>query len=148
VKAYTPWFRTAVPFYRRAPDGFPMMTAAFVERIRFADVAVPVAVSDEPTRPIPTTNTKRTTMKKLILGLGALLVVGCGTVDDMTDPPLPACDTQRAVFFVQRCNLSDKAECRLYAAAPAGSKATGCTVPIIDATSGAVTLLECLESCQ
>jgi hypothetical protein len=149
ARAYTSWRRAAVSFAWRSPIGIPMEIV--VTRLRFATSdAIPIAVSDEPTRPIPTTNTKRrpTAMKKLILGLGALLVAGCGTTDDMTTAPLPACDTLRAVFFVQRCNLSDKAECRLYASAPAGSMGTGCTVPVVDASSGAVTLLECEESCK
>jgi hypothetical protein len=85
---------------------------------------------------------------KLVIGIVVLLVAGCGAADDMTTAPLPACDTLRAVFFVQRCNLSSQAECRLYASSPAGSMATGCTVPVVDASSGAVTLLECQESCR
>lgn len=83
-----------------------------------------------------------------LLALACVMITGCGSADDDSPPPLPACDTLRAVFFVQECNDGKSAQCRLFASAPAGSMATGCTVAVIDSVSGAAKELECLEACK
>jgi hypothetical protein len=80
----------------------------------------------------------------------AVMVTGCGAADDNTPPPAPACDTLRSVFVVKLCSETDPgstlAQCKLFASAPAGAAATGCSVTAIGVPGGPASY-DCVAVC-
>lgn len=85
---------------------------------------------------------------KLFTSLVVLLsmfMIGCGG-----EPPpsgeLPACDTQRTVWFVSLCFDGERARCALLSTAPAGAMASGCELTVVG-TAGP-RQVECVETCE